>query len=107
MTTINGGGYDPVEVEDLDLVGYLGQEKGFVIINPIKRGGRKLPHQTLMEGIPMCIYCVIRNNQAVNLSGEFATLHDINGKWHIKGVKSDSTINPLINHIFFEIGHRR
>ena len=108
LSGANGVDYKPVEVEVLDIVGYRGggKNEGFVILNPHRIPGRELPPLPRnLEAMPWCIKCIIRNNQQVNFGGEFATLHDINGKWHFK-THPDGQLKPLWEYSFFEIGHQ-
>jgi hypothetical protein len=107
--TILGGDYEPVEVKTLDLVGYKG-DGVFVILNPIKSRGRKLPgtNDGILEGMPLCIRAKIENNQVVNFSGEAATLNNIDGVWYYKfRNKPGSQLRELEPHNFFEIGDSR
>ncbi|MDO8523465.1 MAG: hypothetical protein Q7S12_04285 [bacterium] len=102
--TILGGNYKPVEVKTLDLVGYTGKE--FVILNHTKSLGRKLPPiPEMMASIPWCIRCKVENNQIVNFGGQVATLHDIDGIWHLKLRQQNSEPKPLPLFTFFEIGN--
>jgi len=106
MPTILGGDYQPVEVEDADLVGYLGKE-GFAILNPIRSRGRNLPAiPEFVEAMPWCFKCKVQNNQKVNFHGEFATLHNIDGQWHFKSQESGQ-LKSLLPNSFFEVGHLR
>jgi hypothetical protein len=93
-------------VETLDLVGYSKERGGFFIIAAKKGNNRKLPsaETSLLGGVPMCVRCTIENNQKVNFSGLVATLHDIDGEWH---VKIGERLSNLADHSFFEIGHCR
>lgn len=108
MTTILGDDYEPVEVLPLDLVGYLG-DKGFVILNPVRRHNRELPNveDSPLKYVPLCIRAKITNNQVVNFSGQIATLHDINGLWHYRLRQVGSELVELEPHTFFEIGDTR
>ena len=100
--TINGGDYEPVEVQDLDVVGFNGEE--FVLLMACGVIPRKLPE--FSPGIPAAVRCRIQNNQKINFSGEMATLHDIGGAWHFKNSTIEQ-IHRLQTHTFFEIGHNR
>ena len=100
--TILGGDYEPVKVKTLDLVGYKG-DGVFVILNPVKSLGRKLPDEEPPH-IPLCIRAEIVNNQVVNFSGFVATLNDIDGVWHCKFRQPGSRPIELEPHTFFEIG---
>ena len=106
MTTL-GGEYEPVEVQTLDLVGYVGKSK-FVILQAVtlreKGLPAGLPEGGVLNGIPTCIRAKIVNNQVVNFSGVVATLHDINGEWFMKCQEGDGSIERLGEHRFFEIG---
>lgn len=106
--TILGGDYEPVEVRTLDLVGYKG-DGIFVILNPIKNHGRKLPSAegSMLENVPLCIRAKVVNNQVVNFGGEVATLNDIDGVWHCKFRKPGSQPIALEPYTFFEIGDSR
>ncbi len=101
--TILGGDYKPIEVETLDLVGYKG-DGVFVILNPVRGLGRKLPDEGAVQGLPLCLRAAVTNNQVVNFSGEVATLHDIDGVWHYKYRRRGSQPIELQSHRFFEIG---
>ncbi len=107
MTTVLGGDYTPVSVMTLDLVGYLGAERGFVILGARKSLGRELPAQDsdLVASLPTCIRAKIDNGQVVNFSGEVATLLQADGKWFYKlrDEKKDQ-LRTLMSHMFFEIG---
>ncbi len=105
MPTINGDAYEPIHVIPLDLVGFLGEE-GFVILNPFRKVGRNLPSvASWMNCVPFCTRCKIENNQPINFHGTFATLHNINGEWHVR-MQVDGRMRPLSPHTFFEIGHQ-
>jgi len=105
---IIGGGYKPVEVQKLDLVGYEG-EGVFAILNLSKTQNRELPKlvtDALKDAgpLPMCIRAEVRNNQVINFSGEVATLHDVDGVWHFKLRRFGARLKKLGDHTFFEIG---
>lgn len=107
--TIIGGDYEPVPVERLDLVGYAGDGK-FVILNPVKSHGRKLPllpADDPLSVVPNCIRARVENNQVVNFNGEVATLHDIAGAWHVRFISETGDLKPLASFTFFEIGNTR
>jgi hypothetical protein len=106
--TILGGDYEPVEVKTLDLVGYKG-DGVFVILNPVKNRGRKLPSAegSLLECVPLCLRAKIVNNQVINFGGEVATLNDVDGVWYYKLRKPGSQLIVLGPYIFFEVGDSR
>jgi hypothetical protein len=103
--TILSGDYEPVKVQTLDVVGYLGKSK-FVLLQAVERRQTKLPagmpEADAFKGIPTCVRAKVENNQAINFSGVVATLHDVSGEWM---VRIGGTLQPLQNHSFFEIGH--
>lgn len=104
--TILGDDYEPIEVINLDLVGYMGSG-AFVILRPFRHWNRSLPEEPFYGSIPICLRAKIVNNQAVNFGGDKATLHDVNGAWYfrLRRQLDGAALNKLEPHTFFEIGH--
>lgn len=81
----------PVPTRFGDIVGFV-SEKTFVLLVPTTypttdedtpSEARKLPRPASEGEILKATPCLVSNNQRISLvTGEAATLHDINGKWH-------------------------
>lgn len=106
MPTVLGGDlFPPIEVVDLDLVGYKGNGE-FILLKACRGRNRNLPPEDEGGfGVPMCHKCTIRNGQKVNFDCETAVLIEIEEGWHYTLLSPGAALQPLPKNTFFEIGH--